>query len=44
MECILTADTGSGESEQYKVAKSIENLIKSELSIILNKKIDSIQN
>ena len=28
MECILTADTGSGESEQYKVAKSIKNLIK----------------
>ena len=28
MECILTADTGSGESEQYKVATSIEKLIK----------------
>jgi len=28
MQCILTADTGSGDPEQYKVAKSIENLIK----------------
>ena len=28
MECILIADTGSGESEQYKVATSMENLIK----------------
>ena len=28
MECILIADTGSGESEQYKVATSIENLIR----------------
>ena len=27
MECILSADTGSGELEQYKVAKSIEKLI-----------------
>ncbi len=28
MECILTADTGSGDPEQFQVAKSIENLIK----------------
>ena len=28
MECILTGDTGSGNNEQYLVAKSIEKLIK----------------
>ena len=28
MECILVSDTGSGEIEQYKVAKSMEKLIK----------------
>ena len=27
MECILTADTGSGYNEQYLVAKSIQKLI-----------------
>jgi len=27
MECVLIADTGSGELEQYKVAKSMERLI-----------------
>lgn len=36
MECILVSDTGSGESEQYKVAKSIEKLLKK------NKKIKCV--
>jgi len=36
MECILTGDTGSGESEQFKVAKSMERLIE------MNPKISSV--